>query len=126
VQLLEAQGLNAKIVVNPVGSIQPKGTVAKTSPAAGSSVPAGRQVLVYVSAGGSIVVPDVTGMTVEKAKAALLAAGFSAVNVPQPSQGQFYVNSPTVPRGNVASTIPAAGTASDSTAAILLVISSGP
>jgi beta-lactam-binding protein with PASTA domain len=126
VQTLETAGLSAKVVVTPVGSIQPKGTVAKTVPAAGQVVASGRQVLIYVSAGGSIIVPDVSGMTVDKAKAALLAAGFSAVNVPQASQGQFYLHSPTVTKGLVVSTIPAAGTASDSTAAILLEISAGP
>ncbi len=125
-QAITAEGLSAKVVVTPVGSIQPKGTVAKTVPAAGSVVPIGRQVLIYVSAGGSIIVPDVSGMTVDQAKAALLAAGFSAVNVPQPSQGQFYLKSPTVPKGSVVATIPAAGTASSSAAAILLEISSGP
>jgi membrane peptidoglycan carboxypeptidase len=126
VQLIEAAGLNAKIVVSPVGSTQPKGTVAKTKPAAGQVVAAGQQVLIYVSAGGAIAVPDVSGMTVEQAKAALLAAGFSAVNVPQASQGQFFVTSETVPKGSVVSTIPAAGSTSSSAAAILLVISSGP
>ncbi|MEN9752419.1 MAG: hypothetical protein RL670_110 [Actinomycetota bacterium] len=126
VQTLETAGLNAKVVVTPIGSVQPKGTVAKTVPAAGQVVASGRQVLIYVSAGGSIIVPDVSGMTIDKAKAALLAAGFSAVNVPQASQGQFYLHSPTVAKGLVVSTIPAAGTASDSTAAILLEISAGP
>jgi membrane peptidoglycan carboxypeptidase len=125
-QAIAAEGLSAKVVVTPIGSLQPKGTVAKTVPAAGSVVPVGRQVLIYVSSGGSIVVPDVSGMTVDQAKAALLAVGFSAVNIPQASQGQFYLKSPTIPKGYVVATIPAAGTASTSAAAILLELSSGP
>jgi len=86
-----------------------------------------REIMVAArSGGGDLNANPRLRLAVDKAKAALLAAGFSAVNVPQASQGQFYLHSPTVAKGLVVSTIPAAGTASDSTAAILLEISAGP
>jgi beta-lactam-binding protein with PASTA domain len=79
-----------------------------------------------VSAGGAETVPDVAGMSVTNAKSTLLSAGFSAVSEPQPSQGQFFVNHPTIPKGRVVGTDPAAGSAADKAGAILLIISSGP
>jgi serine/threonine-protein kinase len=104
----------------------PAGSVARTSPAAGQVVPRGSQIRILISKGGKVGVPDVAGMTVEAAKSALLAAGFSAVSEPQPSQTQFFVKSPTVPKGKVVGTDPAAGTPAASAGAILLIISTGP
>lgn len=119
-------GLNASIVVNQVISTQPAGTVAWTSPAAGKATPRGKIVKIYVSKGGSSIVPNVTGMTVDDAKTALLNAGFAAVSTPQASQGQFYQHSATVPAGNVVSTLPEAGSTASADGAILLILSSGP
>jgi beta-lactam-binding protein with PASTA domain len=65
-------------------------------------------------------------LTVVDAKAKLLAAGFAAVSEPQSSQSQFFVNSSTVPVGNVVGTSPPAGTPAEVLGAILLVISKGP
>jgi membrane peptidoglycan carboxypeptidase len=119
-------GLNATTVVAKVASTQPAGTVAFTSPRSGQSVPRGTIVKIFISRGGSSVVPNVAGMSVVDAKSTLLLAGFAAVTAPQPSQTQFFQRSTTVPAGNVIATLPAAGSTASSDGAILLVISSGP
>jgi serine/threonine-protein kinase len=118
--------LNGSIVVKQISSPQPAGTVAYTRPAAGTAVASGSQVKIYVSKGGGATVPNVAGMSVVNAKATLLQAGFPAVSEPQPTQSQFFVKSPTIPKGMVVGTDPAAGTPAASTGAILLIISAGP
>ena len=125
-QNILALQLNTKIIVNPVGSTQPSGTVAYTRPKAGSVVPVGTQIKIYISKGGFTKVPNVNGMSVAEATVTLNAAGFPTVSAPQPSQGDFFVHDPTIPAGNVVGTKPAAGKAVDSASAILLVISKGP
>jgi serine/threonine-protein kinase len=107
-------------------SANPIGTTAYGSYATGSSVPFGTLVIISISRGGTITVPDVAGMTVDEAKAALLTAGFSAVSEPQRSQVQYFVYSPTVALGKVVGTSPTAGTSADALGAILLIISKGP
>lgn len=125
-QVIETADLNAKVVVTQVSSAAPAGTVAYTKPAAGTSVPRGTQIKIYVSKGGNTTVPDVAGLTVAAAKAKLLGAGFSAVSEPQPSQTQYFVKSPTIAKGLVVGTDPAAGSSAAGNGAILLVISAGP
>jgi membrane peptidoglycan carboxypeptidase len=128
-EIIKTNDLSPKIVVTQIRSNQPAGTVAYTRPAAGTTAPRGSQIKIYVSKGpavGSVVVPNVAGMTVANAKATLLAAGYAAVSEPQPSQTQFFQKSATVPKGNVIGTDPAAGSAAPTTGAILLVISAGP
>jgi membrane peptidoglycan carboxypeptidase len=125
-QVIQTSDLNAAIIVKPVSSSAPPGTVAYTRPAVGTVVPRGTQIKIYVSKGGNTVVPDVAGLTVAAAKAKLLAAGFAAVSEPQPSQAQYFVKSPTIPKGYVVGTDPAVGTSAPGSGAILLLISSGP
>ena len=125
-QNIKIGDLNFAIVTTPVSSAQPAGTVAYTRPAAGASVPRGTQVKIYISRGGNSTVPDVAGLTVAAAKAKLLAAGFSAVSEPQPSQTQFFVKSPSIAKGLVVGTDPAAGSSAAGNGAILLIISAGP
>ena len=125
-QNIKSGDLNFAIVSTPVTSSQPAGTVAYTRPAAGTSVPRGTQIKIYVSKGGNSPVPEVAGLTVAAAKAKLLAAGFSAVSEPQASQTQFFVKSPTIAKGLVVGTDPAAGTSAAGNGAILLIISAGP
>ena len=125
-QVIQTSDLNAAIIVKSVSSSAPPGTVAYTRPAVGTVVPRGTQIKIYVSKGGNTVVPDVAGLTVAAAKAKLLAAGFAAVSEPQPSQAQFFVKSPTIPKGYVVGTDPAVGTSAPGSGAILLLISSGP
>ena len=126
VSAMQAAGLYGQISVKQVASGQPTGTVASTKPAAGTVVSSGTTVVIYVSKGGQSVVPDVSGKTVADATAALLAAGFSAVSAPQPSQTQFFQHSTTVPKGNVIGTDPPAGSPAAGTGAVLLIISQGP
>ena len=126
IQVLKTAGFNPTIVTTQVAGSTPAGTVAYTRPSANSSTAAGTQVRIYVSKGGSVSVPNVTGMTVANAKATLLAAGYAAVSEPQASQTQYFQKSATVAKGNVIGTDPAAGTAASVNSAILLIISTGP
>jgi membrane peptidoglycan carboxypeptidase len=125
-ELVKTAGLSVRIKKTPVFSINPKGTVAFADFEPGEEVVRGSLVTLFVSKGGEILVPDVAGMTVAQAKAALLAAGFAAVSEPQPSQTQYFVNSATIPQGNVVGTSPTAGTLAVGLSAILLLISKGP
>jgi membrane peptidoglycan carboxypeptidase len=125
-QVIKTSDLNAAIVVKQVSSSSPAGTVAYTRPAAGTVVPRGTQIKIYVSKGGNTIVPDVSGLSVAAAKAKLLAAGFAAVSEPQASQSQYFVKSTTIAKGLVVGTDPASGTSAPGTGAILLLISSGP
>lgn len=126
VELIKASDLNAKVATSPVTSSLPKGSVAYTKPGVGTTAPRGTQIKIFVSAGGAETVPNVAGMSVANAKSTLLAAGFSAVSEPQPSQSQFFVKSPTIAAGKVVGTDPPVGSAADKAGAILLIISSGP
>jgi len=126
VNTILAAGLYGQIAVKQVSSGQAAGTVASTSPAIGNVVATGTLITIYVSRGGLSIVPDVAGKSVADASATLLAAGFSAVSSPQPSEAQYFVHSPTVPKNYVVGTNPAAGTSAQSAGAILLIISLGP
>ena len=125
-EVIKTSDLNAKIVTKQIASNQPAGTVAKTIPSGGQVVPRGTQIRIFVSKGGNIVVPNVAGQSVTNAKADLLAAGFSAVSEPQPSQSQYFQKSASIPAGYVIGTLPAAGTTAVAVGAILLIISTGP
>lgn len=83
---LEEAGF-AVSVGSSVDSSQPANTVAKTSPAANTSVPKGSEVTISPSNGrkpnqrqqpstGDHSMPDVTGMTLDEAQSALRSAGF--------------------------------------------------
>jgi serine/threonine-protein kinase len=125
-QNIVSADLNAKIMIRPVSSTMPVGTVAYINPKAGTVVPRGSMIKIYISQGGLTKIPDVRGMTTAEATAVLNSAGFPTVSVPQPSQGQFFLKDPTVPEGQVVGTMPAAGKPVPSSSAILLLISSGP
>ena len=126
VQVLKAAGFSPSIVTKQVAGATPAGTVAYSRPAANASAPTGSQVRIYVSKGGAVTVPNVSGMTVANAKATLLAAGYAAVSEPQASQTQYFQKSATIAKGNVIGTDPASGTAASVNSAILLIISTGP
>jgi beta-lactam-binding protein with PASTA domain len=125
-EFVKLAGLSVRIAKSPVLSMNPVGTVAYANVEPGSSVIRGSLVTLYISKGGEVVVPDVSGLTVAEAKAKLLAAGFAAVSEPQASQNTYFVNSATVPKGSVVGTSPAAGTPAEGLGAILLIISKGP
>jgi membrane peptidoglycan carboxypeptidase len=126
-ELIDVSSLNSKIIVEPVASDKPAGQVAYTTPRAGQVVPSGTQIKILVSKGGQVRIPrNIVGLTKAEAKARLLALGFAAVSEPQPSQTQYFQKSATVPAGNVVGTTPKVGSLADTSAAILLIISSGP
>jgi membrane peptidoglycan carboxypeptidase len=125
-ELINASDLNAKIIEAQISSALPAGTVVRTIPAAGVTVPRGSQIKIYVSSGDRSVVPRVAGMDVASARATLLAAGFASVAEPQPSQTQYFVHSTTIAAGLVVGTNPAGGSAAVKNGAILLIISLGP
>jgi membrane peptidoglycan carboxypeptidase len=126
IQILRDAGLSAVVSDVTVVSQNPIGTTAYATYPAGASVPFGTLVTISISRGGTVAVPDVSGLSVTDAKAKLLAAGFSAVTEPQPSQSQFFVKSSTIPAGNVVGTNPAAGSSAEVLGAVLLIISKGP
>ncbi|CAB4947016.1 unannotated protein [freshwater metagenome] len=127
-QQLSINGLNTSIQVQAVLSGLPIGVVAYTKPAAGKVIPRGTTVKIFVSKGGKVRIPSagVVGETPATATATLTTLGFAAVSQPQPSQGQYFQHSATIPRGNVVGTSPAVGSLTATNTAILLIISSGP
>lgn len=125
-QVLRLAGLSSVVSDVPVLSANPVGTTAYGSYPAGAAVPFGSLVTITVSRGGTVIVPDVAGLSVNDATARLLGAGFSAVSEPQRSQSQYFVFSSTVPDGDVVGTNPPAGSQADVLGAILLILSKGP
>ena len=118
--------LNVKVMATAIYSTQPAGTVAYASPKSTTVLPTGSMVKLYISRGGLTKVPDVRGMTTGQATQVLNDAGFPSVSVPQPSQGQFFINHPSIPEGSVVDTLPGIGKAVSSSNAILLILSTGP
>jgi len=99
----------------------PLGMIAYSEPEFGNSVPRGSLIKVYISGGGQLVVPDVTGFTLEEAFSALEGAGLFP-SFPQPSQG-FLLDEcePTLENELVHSTIPAAGEAVIEASAVIVL-----
>jgi membrane peptidoglycan carboxypeptidase len=125
-EILRDAGLAAQISASQVLSSNPPGTVASADHATGAELPRGTLVTISLSRGGTVAVPDVAGLSIADATARLLSYGFSAVSAPQPSQGQYFLYSSTVPDGMVVGTNPAAGSSADALGAVLLIISKGP
>ncbi|MBO0854067.1 MAG: PASTA domain-containing protein [Nocardia sp.] len=95
-----------------------KGSVGVLEPAAGTVLPTGAQVRVYRSSGSQpVTVPDVSGKTVEEAKAVLRQTGLTVATSHRDEFDQ------QVPAGQVAATEPAAGTRSLTGSAVTLVVS---
>jgi beta-lactam-binding protein with PASTA domain len=95
--------------------------IAYSEPEFGNEVPRGSLIKVYISGGGQLVVPDVTGFTLEEAFSALEGAGLFP-SFPQPSQG-FLLDEcePTLENELVHSTIPAAGEAVIEASAVIVL-----
>jgi beta-lactam-binding protein with PASTA domain len=75
----------------------PAGTVVGTSPAAGASVPRGGTVDVQVSKGPQLVaIPNVKGMSLDAATAALSKAGFAPGNVNGKASGKVTSTNPPI------------------------------
>jgi len=97
----------------------PLGAVIRTDPNAMKEVDIGTRVTVYVSSGLSeVLIPNVSGMTVEQATAELKKLGLV---VGANAKG----NSATIAQGVVVATTPAAGGMAKTGASVSLVISSG-
>jgi len=108
VQLITSD-LNIKFVETPVASAQQVGSVAYTFPAAGESVPRGSIIEVFISSGGQLIMPDVSGLDLQAAYTTLEVMGFFPTP-PQPSQyWMLNLCDPNLPAGSAHSTIPAAG-----------------
>jgi beta-lactam-binding protein with PASTA domain len=96
-----------------------EGNVISTNPEAGAQLTVGTSVTLVVSTGSdAAVVPDVSGKTQEEARAALTAVGLSVGDV---TTG----DSPTVDKGEVISTDPAAQASVPKGSAVALTIASG-
>ncbi|MDA7761033.1 transglycosylase domain-containing protein [Aquiluna sp.] len=108
VQLITSD-LNVQVVELPVASSQLVGTVAYTFPPAGEPVPRGSIIEVYISSGGQLVMPDVSGLSLQDATFQLEIFGLFPT-YPQPSQyWMLNLCNPELETGSVHSTIPAAG-----------------
>ncbi|ADH65488.1 Serine/threonine-protein kinase PrkC [Nocardiopsis dassonvillei] len=95
------------------------GAVADSTPAPGSDVARGAEVLLHVSTGPRYSgVPDVVGGTENEARETLRQAGFTGIEIVQE-------HSPDQPPGTVLSTEPAAGEEGDREEPVVLSVSEG-
>jgi beta-lactam-binding protein with PASTA domain/predicted Ser/Thr protein kinase len=114
---LRKAGLKIGQLLPQSSSTVPKGDATRTDPAAGTSVPAGTAVTLYVSSGPApIRVPNTVGDTEAAAKAALSA--FTVKTVDQTSKTQ--------PPGTVISQTPAGGTAPRNSTVTLVIAQAPP
>jgi serine/threonine-protein kinase len=97
-----------------------KGLVVTTSPANGSRIARGGQVTLIVSAGPHMIrMPQVTGLKLTDAQAAIKHAGLVPGKVK-------LITSATIPAGIVISTSPSAGTSWPQPKPVAIVLSAGP
>jgi beta-lactam-binding protein with PASTA domain/tRNA A-37 threonylcarbamoyl transferase component Bud32 len=95
------------------------GLVIRSDPEAGEEVPSGSAVEVWISAGPDTVeIPQVAGMTQERASAELREAGFEVSRVE-------FENAARVPRNEVTRTVPAAGEPHPRSTEVVLYVASG-
>ena len=81
------QELGLRFTQRPVESTQPKGTVVRQSPGAGTELRKGQAVLLTVSTGPArVFIPDVVGLDEESARQELEAAGFDVQVVDEPTE----------------------------------------
>lgn len=117
VSLLRGRGLSAETAYEHSSSSA--GVVLRQSIAAGTEVSAGDTVTLTVSTGEELVaVPDVTGQSESSASSQLRSSGFTVG-----ASNQVY--SDTVPKGQVISQAPAAGTQRKKGDQVLLTVSRG-
>ena len=114
---LQNNGLKSVVHNVPSGTVT-SGNVTASSPAAGTTVLVGSQVVLNVSTGPKQSgVPTVTGEPYANASGALKGAGFKVVRVDAPS---------SEPAGNVISQDPAGGTSATAGSTVTLQVSTGP
>lgn len=101
-ELLEAAGLRVGAIESAQTAV-PKGVIVNTRPPAGAALVPGGRVTVVVSVGApTIVVPDLQGLTLEEARAALEQAGLSL--------GTYFRRTSSARAGTIIEQRPAAGT----------------
>lgn len=120
--ILQALGLKAGTITHQTSMTVPAGVVISSSPSSGTLLP-GQAVNLVVSSGKpTVAVPTLAGepagQSFASAQAALQAVGLSAVE-----SDQF---SPTVPKGQVIGTSPAAGAQATVGSQVTVQISKGP
>jgi serine/threonine-protein kinase len=104
--LTEAGFTDVQISTQQVDSSAPVGTIAATTPSAGSPASTGTRIVLQVSSGpGKITVPSVRGLSRTDAEAALRSAGFSTVTFSDSDQPDEEVAP-----GQALGTDPGAGT----------------
>ncbi len=119
---LAEAGLTAGAVTEEYSATVPAGRIIRQTPAAGTEVAPGSAVALVVSLGiapVTVPVPNVTGLTVPEAEAALAAAGLVV-------GGASEEYSATVPAGRIFRQDPAAGIQVAPGAAVAFVVSLGP
>lgn len=114
--MLGDKNLNVTVLNEESRDVSP-GCVIRQEPAAGTSVPAGTTVTVYVSSGYTTSVPHVTGMEESEAREAVTSADL-VPNV-------CYESSSTVNSGYVIRQTPAAGTSCSQNDTVTIVVSKG-
>ena len=96
-----------------------EGKVIDQSPQAGEKFPANTKVTITVSSGpGQTVVPDVAGQSADSAKVTLAALGLTVGSVQT-------VDDPSLDKGKVIATVPAAGATVTAGSAVVLKVASG-
>ncbi|MGW2380631.1 Stk1 family PASTA domain-containing Ser/Thr kinase [Streptomyces sp. NPDC001658] len=118
--LLKDSGLEPGMVTREFSDDVPKGSVISTTPDKGTTRRAGSAIALTVSKGSPIDVPDVTGRTVEDARAELLEAGLKVKVSPQ------QVTSSEFDKGQVALQTPADGRQAAEGDTVTLTVSKGP
>ena len=98
---LKGAGFTGSIDTQQGDSLQPRGTVISSDPAADAQVPPDTDITLTIST-GTLPVPDVVGRTAAEAAATLKQAGFTNVQ-------QISVENDDVPRGTVAAVDPSVG-----------------
>ncbi|MFF3570430.1 Stk1 family PASTA domain-containing Ser/Thr kinase [Nocardia jiangxiensis] len=115
-QSIRDQGLTP-VDSGEIASTAPKGSVAQLDPAPGTVLPSGAEVKVFRSKGSvQVTLPDVSGKSVDEAKAALQSVGITV----QDTRTQFDAR---VKADQVIGTDPAAGTTALSGSSVTLIVS---
>ncbi|ANS64667.1 serine/threonine-protein kinase [Streptomyces lincolnensis] len=118
--LLKDGGLEPGMVTREFSEDVPRGSVISTAPDKGTERRAGSAIALTVSKGSPIDVPDVTGRTVEDARAELEEAGLKVKVAPQ------QVTSSEFDKGQVARQTPADGRQAAEGDTVTLTVSKGP
>jgi serine/threonine-protein kinase len=117
---LQDLGLLLNLQEDPTAAVE-EGVVISTDPVAPTPVTEGDTItVVYKPITAPVPIPDVKGMTVEDATAALTAAGF------QVSPDTVFVSDSSIPPGQVLSTSPPFGESAKQGTAVVLTVSQAP